>query len=306
MTVAETMAIFGAGVLAGAINTVVGSGTLITFPLLVALGYAPVTANVSSTLGLVPGSVSGAIGYRRELSGQRSRVLGLGLMSLLGGLIGAGALLLAPDEAFQAIVPLFVAVAVVLIFFQTRLAQRYGQSNRQDREKRPATRAAVLGTGIYGGYFGAAQGIMLLAVLGSETAPGSSANQRAQDCAGRDRQSRRERRLCHCRSRCLGGSPSDRRRVCSRWAYRRALRASPKRGGSTGNRRLRRSHGDRPTGGGLMQALSMSRSARPCFMNLVRALGSHPPATDSLDARSGIPGQNEGLAGEKRAGDRHP
>ncbi len=80
----EIVAIAFAGLAAGTINTVVGSGTLITFPVLLAFGYPPVTANVSNTIGLVPGSVSGAIGYRRELVGQRARMLRLGAMSLLG------------------------------------------------------------------------------------------------------------------------------------------------------------------------------------------------------------------------------
>ena len=85
MSLGEVISIALAGLGAGTINTVVGSGTLITFPVLLAFGYAPVTANVSNTIGLVPGSVSGAIGYRRELAGQRDRVLRFGVMSVAGG-----------------------------------------------------------------------------------------------------------------------------------------------------------------------------------------------------------------------------
>src|SRR5215469_10169907 len=96
MGIGEALAIALAGFAAGTINTVVGSGTLITFPVLLAFGYAPVTANVSNTVGLVPGSVSGAIGYRRELAGQRSRAVRLGTMSALGSLTGAVLLLVAP------------------------------------------------------------------------------------------------------------------------------------------------------------------------------------------------------------------
>ena len=84
MTPLHALAIFGAGIAAGTINTVVGSGTLITFPVLLGFGYAPVTANVSNTIGLVPGSASGAIGYRRELRGQRHRTIPLAVASLLG------------------------------------------------------------------------------------------------------------------------------------------------------------------------------------------------------------------------------
>src|SRR3954452_1920249 len=104
MDLLEPLAIGAAGVVAGTINTVVGSGTLITFPVLLAFGYPPVTANVSNTIGLVPGSVSGAIGYRRELEGQRPRVLRLGTASLLGGTTGAVLLLVLPASAFKAIV----------------------------------------------------------------------------------------------------------------------------------------------------------------------------------------------------------
>src|SRR5450756_2968729 len=101
----EAVAILGAGLAAGTINTIVGSGSLITFPILLALGYAPLEANVSNTVGLVPGSLSGAVGYRRELVGQGQRALWLGISSGAGGLTGA-LLLLAFPGAFAAIVPL--------------------------------------------------------------------------------------------------------------------------------------------------------------------------------------------------------
>src|SRR5579864_1358383 len=118
----HALAIFAAGMAAGAINTLVGSGTLITFPILLAFGYPPVTANVSNTIGLVPGSVSGAIGYRRELAGQARRALRLGAMSVAGGITGAVLLLVLPGSAFKAIVPAFIAVALILTLLQPRLA----------------------------------------------------------------------------------------------------------------------------------------------------------------------------------------
>src|SRR5580765_1278155 len=96
MSVAEAIAIFAAGGAAGTVNTVVGSGTLVTFPVLLGFGYSPVTANVSNTIGLVPGSVSGAVGYRRELTGQRSRIIRFGTAGLLGGITGATLLLVLP------------------------------------------------------------------------------------------------------------------------------------------------------------------------------------------------------------------
>src|ERR1700720_72269 len=121
MSIGEIAAIALAGMAAGAINTLVGSGTLITFPVLLAFGYAPVTANVSNTIGLVPGSVSGAVGYRRELAGQRRQVLRLGAMSVLGGATGAVLLLVLPASAFKAVVPAFIALALVLTLLQPRI-----------------------------------------------------------------------------------------------------------------------------------------------------------------------------------------
>jgi len=163
----ECVAVLAAGVFAGAINTVVGSGTLVTFPVLLAVGYAPVTANVSNTLGLVPGSVSGAIGYRAELAGQRRRIVALGTASLLGGITGAVLLLSLPSEAFEAIVPVLIAIALVLVIAQPRLSRALAARRAEVRPHGgPPLWAGVFGTGIYGGYFGAAQGVILLALMG--------------------------------------------------------------------------------------------------------------------------------------------
>jgi len=166
MTTLHAVTIFVAGIGAGTINTVVGSGTLITFPVLVALGYPPVVANVSNTIGLVPGSAAGAIGYRSELAGQRDRVRWLAGASLIGGAIGAALLLSLPASAFKAIVPVFIVLALLAIIAQPRLVRALG-SRRVPGQGRPGplTLFGVLCTGIYGGYFGAAQGIMLIAIL---------------------------------------------------------------------------------------------------------------------------------------------
>ena len=167
MSVGEILALALAGLGAGTINTVVGSGTLITFPVLLAFGYAPVTANVSNTVGLVPGSVSGAWGYRRELAGQRPRALRLGSMSALGAATGAVLLLVLPASAFEAIVPVFIAVALVLTVLQPRL--RVWLARREfDLEGGGGVLLllAIYLVGVYGGYFGAAQGILLMAILG--------------------------------------------------------------------------------------------------------------------------------------------
>jgi uncharacterized membrane protein YfcA len=167
MALSEVLGILLAGLAAGAINTLVGSGTLITFPVLLAFGYAPVTANVSNTIGLVPGSISGAIGYRRELSGQARRALQLGSMSVLGGITGAVLLLVLPSSAFKAIVPVFIAIALILTVLQPRLSRwLLRRQLNLERPGHPLTALAVYVTGVYGGYFGAAQGILLLAILG--------------------------------------------------------------------------------------------------------------------------------------------
>jgi uncharacterized membrane protein YfcA len=167
MGVGEILAIALAGLAAGTVNTVVGSGTLITFPVLLAFGYSPVTANVSNTIGLAPGSASGALGYRRELEGQRSRALRLGACTVTGGLTGAVLLLVLPASAFDAIVPAFIAASLVLVVLQPRINRALARRDtRIAHEHGILTPLAVFATGIYGGYFGAAQGIMLLAILG--------------------------------------------------------------------------------------------------------------------------------------------
>ena len=166
MSPLHAAAIFAAGIAAGTINTVVGSGTLITFPTLLAFGYAPVLANVSNTIGLVPGSVSGAVGYRRELRGQGRRVIMVGIGSLVGGITGAVLLLQLPASAFEDIVPAFIALALVLIVTQRQLVRLIGRHRRAAAGGTPpAAVIGALGSGIYGGYFGAAQGIMLLALF---------------------------------------------------------------------------------------------------------------------------------------------
>jgi uncharacterized protein len=163
----ESVLVLAAGVFAGAINTIVGSGTLVTFPVLLAVGYGPVVANVSNTVGLVPGSVSGAIGYREELAGQRHRALVLASASLIGGIAGAVLLLTLPDSAFEAIVPVLIAVALVLVVFQPRLSRALATRRARARPHGgPLLWSGVFGTGVYGGYFGAAQGVILLALTG--------------------------------------------------------------------------------------------------------------------------------------------
>jgi uncharacterized membrane protein YfcA len=163
----EAVAIFAAGLAAGAVNTIVGSGTLITFPVLIGFGYDPVVANVSNTVGLVPGSVAGAIGYRPELVGQRKRAIRLAFASGLGGIVGAVLLLVLPGSAFKTIVPAFIAIALVLVVVQPRVA-RWVASRREEAPEHvgPFGLAGLFVGGVYGGYFGAAQGIIIIAILG--------------------------------------------------------------------------------------------------------------------------------------------
>lgn len=172
MSPLEAVLIGLAGLAAGTINTVVGSGTLITFPTLLAFGVPPVTANVSNTIGLVPGSLSGAVGYRRELSGQRPRVLRLAVASLIGGLVGGVLLLVLDESAFEAIVPALILLGLFLVVFQPRISAWVAHRHQAlGEDRRGITGAwwvwpAVLVTGVYGGYFGAAQGVLLMAVMG--------------------------------------------------------------------------------------------------------------------------------------------
>ena len=219
--IVQYLAIFGAGIAAGMINVIVGSGTLITFPTLLAFGFPPVLANVSNNIGLVPGSLSGVYGYRAELAGQRSRVMRLGSASLAGGVVGAIALLVLPAGAFKAIVPVLIGIALVMVVAQPKLAKWVaarkvkvtvsvgpamtggpgagsssgggpsagaglsagapagGVATAVPSAAAPAAAPAagldsggallwflVFCTGIYGGYFGAAQGVLLIGLLG--------------------------------------------------------------------------------------------------------------------------------------------
>jgi hypothetical protein len=165
VTPLHALVVFAAGVAAGCMNAVVGSGSLITFPTLVALGYPPVVANVSNTVGLVPGSAAGAYGYRHELKGQRTRLLWLGGASVAGALIGGLLLLTLPPETFQIVVPVLIAVACVLVVAQPKLSSWLGDRPRQPHGG-PWLVLGVLASGVYGGYFGAAQGVVLMALLG--------------------------------------------------------------------------------------------------------------------------------------------
>ena len=159
MTLLEALAVLAAGTVAGGVNAVVGSGSLITFPTLLAVGYPPVTANVTNSVGLVPGGVSGSFGYRRELRGQWRRCGILAIGTTVGALLGGILLLELPDAVFDAVVPVLILLSVAL------MALRPSPKLHEGGDNLPAGIASSFGVGIYGGYFGAAQGIILISLL---------------------------------------------------------------------------------------------------------------------------------------------
>lgn len=171
----EALAVIVAGVAAGTINTIVGSGTLVTFPTLVFLGLPPVTANISNTLGLVPGSFTAAYGYRAEMRGARADLVRLVPASLLGGVVGALLLLVLDPGWFAAIVPVLIALGLVLVIFggwiNARLSAHHDLAGgeRGSLPRPRLTQLATAGAGVYGGYFGAAQGVILMGILGALT-----------------------------------------------------------------------------------------------------------------------------------------
>jgi len=159
---------FGAGLIAGAMNSVAGGGTLLTFPTLIWLGLNSVTANATSTVAVWPGQVGGMLGYRRELSTLERRFLYLAIPSLIGGLFGAILLRLTPSRIFDHLVPYLILFATVLFMVQEPIQRRI-KSSHPDAHKSAAwfVGAVVFQfmVGVYGGYFGAGIGIMMLAAF---------------------------------------------------------------------------------------------------------------------------------------------
>lgn len=173
MSPADAALVAGAGFVAGAVNAVAGGGTLVTFPALLAVGYSALVANITSSVGLISGYAGGSLAYRRELSGQAPRVRALGTVSVLGGVAGAVILLVTPRDAFRAIVPWLILLACVLLLAQPALARavaaRRGGPTRPGWARHDVTlvvRAGVFLAAVYGSYFGAGLGVLLLGVLG--------------------------------------------------------------------------------------------------------------------------------------------
>lgn len=159
----ELLAVAGAGAAAGASNALAGAGSLITFPTLVALGLPPLSANVTSTVGLIPGAAGGAIGYADLLTEQRQRILRLAVPTLAGAVAGTALLLITSNDTFEAIVPALVAGSCLLLLFQPRLTPRISHAGD---ERSPFLTAGLLLSGAYAAYFGSAVGILLLGLLG--------------------------------------------------------------------------------------------------------------------------------------------
>jgi uncharacterized protein len=159
---------FGSGLIAGAMNSVAGGGTLLTFPTLIWLGLNSVTANATSTVAVWPGQVGGMLGYRRELSTLERRFLYLAIPSLVGGLFGAVLLRLTPSRIFDHLVPYLILFATVLFMVQEPIQRRIKSSHPDAHKSASWFVGAVVFqflVGVYGGYFGAGIGIMMLAAF---------------------------------------------------------------------------------------------------------------------------------------------
>jgi len=161
----QALAIVAAGLVAGTINTIVGSGSLITFPTLLFFGYSPIVANVSNTLGLVPGSLSGVIGYRRELPRPDRPLLTLAAAAIAGGLTGGILLLALPSSTFALIVPFLILLAAGLMAIQPYLSRFVAARRGTGRGHDAVFVGLIFLTSIYGGYFGAAQGVLFITFL---------------------------------------------------------------------------------------------------------------------------------------------
>jgi len=166
VTLLHAVIIVAVGLVAGTVNTIVGSGTLLTFPTLLALGYPAVLANVSNTVGLTPGYLTGAIGYRRELKGQLRRILSLLPAVLVGTVIGAILLLALPGSAFKHVVPFLLLLAVALVLIGPAITRRRTASGSIREHPGPFLQVGTTLTAIYGGYFGAAQSVVLFGLFG--------------------------------------------------------------------------------------------------------------------------------------------
>ena len=172
MTPPEIALLAGAGLLAGGVNAMAGGGSLISFPALLAVGLPPVQANVTNTVALFPGYASSVVGSREELRGQGRRAVVAALVAVVGAVLGALLLLTTPGELFTAVVPFLILLACLLLLVQPRLAavvkRRAAAKGTTESASglSPVLLVAVLLASVYGAYFGAGLGVMLLGALG--------------------------------------------------------------------------------------------------------------------------------------------
>ena len=154
-----------AGFVAGAVNAVAGGGSLISFPALLAVGYPSITANITNQVAVLPGYVGGSVAYREELRGQGPRVLALSVTSALGALAGAALLVVSPAAVFDAVVPFLILLACAMLAAQPAVSRRVSAPEAATPRTSARLHGMTFAGSVYGGYFGAGLGIMLLAVL---------------------------------------------------------------------------------------------------------------------------------------------
>lgn len=162
MSLRDALLVLAGGLLAGFANTIAGGGSLLTFPLLVALGLPPLDANVTNTVGIVPAAVGGLLGYQRELAGQRQRLIRLLPYAVVGAVVGAVLLLTTPARVFSRVVPALIVVACLVLLAQRPLARAL---DRRKRSRSSLLRAGIFVAAVYGGYFGAAVSVLVLALF---------------------------------------------------------------------------------------------------------------------------------------------
>jgi uncharacterized membrane protein YfcA len=156
-----------AGIAAGGVNAIAGGGSLITFPTLIASGLPSVVANVTNSVSVFPGYLSSVAGSRADLAGQGRRVRSVLPAAVLGSILGCALLLLTPARVFELVVPFLVLAAAVVLAFQAQLRKVVGHPHTLSPRRRAVSLQLIVGFGaVYGGYFGAALGVMLVASLG--------------------------------------------------------------------------------------------------------------------------------------------
>jgi uncharacterized membrane protein YfcA len=169
MTLLHGLIMFAAAFVAGTMNSIAGGGTLITFPILLWLGLDAKVANATSTVALWPGLFGGLWGFRREMDNSRSILVRLGVTSVFGGGLGAALLIMTPSETFARLVPFLIFFATVLFMLQEPISKRLGTKSSADNPRMRWWLGAIIFqffSSIYGGYFGAGNGILMLAALG--------------------------------------------------------------------------------------------------------------------------------------------